>query len=155
LLDRRANKYLETQGLRAPEQCGFRSQHSCADHHFALDHIIRKTQAAGHKLFATFVDFRKAFDSVPRERLLARLNRLGFHGNFLRLLRNMYDSSHVQFLIDGQLTPTIRTHRGVLQGDPFSPTLFGIVIDEVIERLGADTTTRVPTLNGRRTFALL
>jgi hypothetical protein len=155
LLDRRANTYLEARGLRAPQQCGFRPQRSCADHHLTLDHIIQTTRAAGHKLFATFIDFRKAFDSVPRERLLARLNRLGFHGNFLRLLKNMYDSSHVQFLIDGQLTPSIRTHRGVLQGDPFSPTLFGIVIDEVIERLGADTSTRVPTLNGQRVFALL
>jgi hypothetical protein len=65
IMQQRASQYLESHQLRVPEQCGFRRQRSCADQLFVLDHIIRKYQAQGIKITALFVDFRKAFDSVP------------------------------------------------------------------------------------------
>jgi hypothetical protein len=57
----RANTYLEQRQLRAPEQCGFRRQRSCADQLFLLQHLVSKYQQQGKKVYALFVDFCKAF----------------------------------------------------------------------------------------------
>jgi hypothetical protein len=69
--------------------------------------------------------------------MVERLIALGFGGNFMRVLASMYRKSCIQFLVDGKLTPSIPTHKGVLQGDPFSPTLFGVYIDTIMDRLRA------------------
>ena len=38
-----------------------------------------------------FLDFAKAFDSVPHERLLLKLNALGVNGNLLNWIRSFFD----------------------------------------------------------------
>jgi sorting nexin-29 len=135
VLHSRADSYLEQQHLRVAEQCGFRRQRSCSDQLFVLDHVVRKYQQAGKRVYAMFVDFRKAFDSIPRELMFQRLAQLGFSPRYLGLLRAMYSSSRVSFSVGGNLSDPVSTSTGVLQGDPLSPTLFGVYIDCVISHL--------------------
>jgi hypothetical protein len=79
-----------------------------------------------------FADFCKGFDSVPRHLQFARLEQLGFSTQYLQLLQHMYAHAHVSFSVPGGLSQPISTDVGVLQGDPLSPTLFGVYIDCVI-----------------------
>ena len=41
-------------------------------------------------LFSCFVDFKKAFDLVPRDILLEKLLKFGINGNFFNIIRNIY-----------------------------------------------------------------
>jgi hypothetical protein len=165
----RADRYLEQQRLRVPEQCGFRRQRSCADQLFVLQHLVGKYQAPSQKLHALFVDFRKAFDSVPRDFMFQRLRQLGFSPRYLGMLESMYDTARVSFCVAGTTSDAVPTSAGVLQGDPLSPTLFGVYIDCVIHHLrrimsnlaqrpnngGGGWTPQVPQVGGQDIHGLL
>jgi sorting nexin-29 len=155
VLHNRASQYLEQQGLRAVEQSGFRRMRSCSDQLFVLDHIIRKYQQQRRRVYAMFVDFRKAFDSVPRELLFRRLEQLGFSRRYICMVQQLYAHSRVSVSAGGVLTTPVPTECGVLQGDPLSPTLFGVYIDCVIRHMQRVCRAQVPTIGAEAVHGLL
>ena len=67
---------------------------STSDLIFLLQTIIEKVVKRGKKkLYAAFIDFQKAYDTVDRDLLLARLETLGINGLFLQNIRAMYHST--------------------------------------------------------------
>jgi hypothetical protein len=123
---------------------------------YTLNHCIRKYQARGQVLLAVFVDFRKAFDSVPRNLLFACIRQLGFSEQCRRLLEHMNAHAQVSFSVHGDLTQPISTGVGVLQGDPLSPTLFGVYIDCVIQHMRSECTeVQVPMVGEQEVHDLL
>ncbi len=83
-----------------------------------------------------FVDFVKAFDTVPREMLfkvLARLSRLGFPPRIvnLRLVRVFHENVTLEVdLDDDGNSIIIKYDIGVKQGDTLAPVLFLCYIPE-------------------------
>ena len=73
VLEAELSSYAEAEGLRAPEQAGFRRAFSTIDHVFVLRCLIDGAKARKKRLYCCFVDFRKAFDTAPREKLFQRL----------------------------------------------------------------------------------
>jgi exonuclease III len=133
VMQRRAAEYLEQQRLRAPEQSGFRRQRSCTDQLFTLNHILRSSKQNKQRVFATFVDFRKAFDSLPRSLLLARLKQLGFTEQYLQVLQSVFAQARITF-----------------------PTLFGVFIDCIMTYMRARCPdVKVPTVGERLLYGLL
>jgi len=114
------------------------------DHVFVLRHLIEATQLVQDEapLFCCFVDFRKAYDMVRRDKLMERLAQLGVHGNMLQAIVQMYWSVPLVPKVAGCLGPSIDSTCGVKQGDPLSPLLFGLFIDEFEAWLKA----RLPTV---------
>ena len=53
-----------------PNQNGFRPGRSTTAHILALRRLIEEVKSKNRKASITFVDFRKAFDSVHREKML-------------------------------------------------------------------------------------
>jgi hypothetical protein len=156
VLQSRAAAYLEQQHLRVAEQCGFRRQRSCTDQLLTLDHVLRSCKQQRQKVIALFIDFRKAFDSVPRKLLFARLQQLGFPSKYMQMLSSMYEQAVVSFCAHGDLSDPVPTHVGVLQGDPLSPTLFGVFIDVIIQYISTRChDARVPTIAGQLLYGLL
>jgi hypothetical protein len=66
VLNERLSKFSPEQNLMHPSQIGFQSGHRTADHIFNLKTLIDKhiKQNKNDKIYACFVDFKKAFDSV-------------------------------------------------------------------------------------------
>ncbi len=61
---------------------------------FVLKSLINKyIKSQMFKWYCCFVDFRKAFDLVPREYLLLKLLRLGTGGKVYNVIKRMYESS--------------------------------------------------------------
>jgi hypothetical protein len=75
------------------------------------------------------VDFVKAFDTVQREALWARVIALGLHGKVLSALKAMYARVHMRVKLSGKLSAVFDSLLGVKQGDPLSPVLFGMFIE--------------------------
>jgi hypothetical protein len=90
------------------------------------------------QLYTCFVDFKKAFDTVPRDLLWQVLEGLGISGRILECLRSMYrqDQACLHHPEEG-LTPTFLCCIGVKQGCPLNPLLFGLFIDGLEKRLNA------------------
>ena len=83
--------YMETLNLCAPEQAGFRRAFSTIDHIFTLTCLIDQTKARKKKLYCCFVDFRKAFDTVPREWLFNRLKSLKILDDMIWAIYALYE----------------------------------------------------------------
>ena len=93
--------------------------------------MIEDARHRSLKVYCCFVDFRKAFDSVPREDLFQRLRDIGISTTFLTATMRLYESVLGRLREFGGLFEFIWSTNGVKQGCPLSPTLFGIYIDEL------------------------
>jgi hypothetical protein len=99
--------------------------------------LIDKTKKMNKKkLYCCFVDFKKAFDTIPRDLLWQELAEIGINGKMLCCIQSMYanDSARV-FNAEQGLTDTFQCQKGVKQGCPLSPTLFGLYIDKIETRI--------------------
>ena len=70
------------------KQRGFKKMHGTVDSIFTLKTLIdkyvkSKQQKHQNLLFSCFVDFRKAFDCIPRQKLVDKLRKEGVHRHFL------------------------------------------------------------------------
>ena len=72
ILEAKLSTYTKDVGLRVQEQTGFRRGLLTLDHIFVLRCLIDQTRIRRQRLYCCFVDFRKAFDTVPRDRLFSR-----------------------------------------------------------------------------------
>ena len=131
LLDR----MLHFKNLYCPdpkEQLGFCKGAQTNDHIFTLKTVIDKyTRKHKVRVYACFVDLRKAFDTVCRDLLLHKITCLGISGNFFNCLTDMYLNSVARIKISKLLTPNIEIGRGTEQGHPLSPDLFKIYIQKL------------------------
>ena len=132
-----------------PHQLGFRAGAQCPDHILTITTIIEKyTKKLKKRVFACFVDYRKAFDTVCREALMYKLNHLGIGGKFFDCLKNMYSNSVTRIKLIQKLSETIDVTIGTEQGHPMSPELFKIYIYDLSINLAALEDLSVPELNG-------
>ena len=84
------------------------------------------------KLYACFVDVKKAFDCTKREILFKKLlTEYGVGGNFLRTLRSMYDNHEVYVRVSEGLLQPILTKIGLKQGFGISLILLNFFIDKI------------------------
>ena len=113
-------------------QIGYKQNSRTSDHLFILKSLINKTvNCEKQKLYTCFVDFGKAFDTVPQVALLLKLVRNGIDGNFYRLIKDMYNKTSLTVKVDGHLSLPFASGRGVRQGDNLSPNLFKIFINDL------------------------
>ena len=90
-----------------------------------LKTLISKYLHNSKKLYVSFIDLRKAFDSVLHPALFIKLVSCGLGGNFLSVLRAMYSKIDLQVICNSRgLTEVFPSQLGVFQGDNLSPNLF-------------------------------
>ena len=131
LLQNRLNSYLENKKLLSDNQFGFRKNHRTTDNIFILKTLINKyLKLKKQKLFACFIDFTKAFDSVDRTALLYKLYKKGVGGKFYSLIKSMYSLTKYSCKDKFHCSDPFLTNIGVKQGDNLSPTLFNIFVDD-------------------------
>ena len=85
------------------------------------------------RLYACFIDFSKAFDTIWCSGLFQKLPTLGIGGNFYKVVKYMY--SNLKFIMkkDNLLSQTGNYDRGVRQGDSISPLGFNVFINDIDE----------------------
>ena len=75
--------HMRDNGLFAEEQHGFVEGRSCTTQLISTLDMWTRTLDEGHRLDAVFMDFMKAFDTVPHQRLLCKLRGYGIDGELL------------------------------------------------------------------------
>ena len=95
---------MEGNNPRAEGQAGFRPDHRTVDNVFIMQQMLEhynyqsKSDKTQRKLYACFVDFKKAFDTVDRCVLWQVLWMAGIRGRILGCIKAMYacDSAAVK-----------------------------------------------------------
>ena len=76
ILEKKISIWIESVGKRSKGQAGFRRKHSTIDHLVTLRIIMEECRNDKSNIFCFFVDFRKDFDTVPRNNPWNRLEEL-------------------------------------------------------------------------------
>ncbi|KAL1446001.1 hypothetical protein WDU94_006622, partial [Cyamophila willieti] len=117
------------------EQFGFRRNRSCQKAIAILRHDIKETlNKPKGAMYAIFIDFQKAFDSLDRQILIKSLQKIGIQGKTLRAIVNIISYNYLT-LDNGVETSKnlIKQEKGIIQGDPLSSTMFIIYVASLPE----------------------
>ncbi|UYV79876.1 hypothetical protein LAZ67_18000954 [Cordylochernes scorpioides] len=133
ILQTRLNDWMERKSILAENQAGFRKGYSCQDHIFTLISLIQMTLSRRRgKLYAFFIDLRKAFDTVPHHLLWKKIALNGLSCRFIKLIKNYYTQMTATVRWRGSFTEAIKIQAGVLQGEPLSPYLFILFLNDLV-----------------------
>lgn len=132
ILNKRVTFYVNAFDRISEAQAGFRKGYSTIDNAFVLYSLISKQLCMkGKKLYVAFVDFKKAFDSVDRYKLLVSLQNIGLNGHLFSAIASIYKSVKASVRDQGMTTDAFDCPMGVRQGCKLSPILFSIFINEL------------------------
>ena len=134
-MNKRLQKYLETNNILAEEQNGFRVGRSCIDHIFVMCTVLRNRKMLGKETFLCFIDYKKAFDSVDRNLLLYKLSSIGISGHMYKAISSLYSNPKSRVILQDYSTEYFDCPVGVKQGDCLSPTLFAIFINNLASEI--------------------
>ena len=93
---------------------------------------MQHASRSGLPYFQVFLDLRKAYDTLDRDRTMAILEAYGVGPNIRNYLRWVWDNLVLVPKSGGYFGSPFPSHRGTLQGDCFSPDGFTIVVDCVL-----------------------
>lgn len=119
-------------------QRGFKKMDGCLANTLTLHQIIRdhRDRAAPHTIIS--LDLRKAFDTVSHSSILRALRGYGVHAKVIEYVAANYREVTTTISTPEGQTGAIELNRGVKQGDPMSPALFNLVIDEWLRSAPTD-----------------
>ena len=134
LLQSRIQDHCNKYNLINKNQIGFKSSYRTADHLLTLRSVVKKYVTIGKKkLFACFIDFKKAFDSVWHEGLFHKLFSNGISNNILNLVKDIYSKTKCAVKVGDGRTNFFNFTKGVRQGCPLSAILFNMYVNDIFE----------------------
>ncbi|KAF2352240.1 Reverse transcriptase domain [Trinorchestia longiramus] len=131
LLKVRITKHFNDQNLITGTQHGFREKRICLTNLFdffgEVNHIYDRTKAVN----LVYLVFQKAFDKVPHERLMAKVEAHGIRCNYSQWIRNWFTGRTQRVVIHDQASDSALVTSGVPQGSVLNLLLFIIYINDL------------------------
>ena len=113
----RLHQFIEANNILVENQAGFRAGYSTTDYIFVLNALTEILKTKKMKLFCSFIDFSKAFDSVWRVGLWRKLISKNINGKKFNVIYNMYTGITSCVSYNGDRSTYFPCLRGVRQGE--------------------------------------
>ena len=116
-------------------QGGFRKGIGCMMTSFLFKESVQFARENNSKLYACFLDVRKAFDNVWHEALLVKLYKTGIDLYLFKAIFNLYQDMSSCVRSNGFTSDWFPVLQGTQQGGVLSPYMYLIFINDLIDRL--------------------
>jgi hypothetical protein len=135
-------------------QFGFQKGKSIIDCMFVLHSIITKVLNSKEKLYCIFIDYELCFDKIDRSFLWQKLLQQRTSSKIVKALQSMYTTVKSCIRFKGTYSPFFESHIGLKQGDPSSPLLFMLFVNDITENINTNL-EGIFTINEIKIFLLL
>lgn len=135
MIAERLKWFLKEYQIIHPCQSGFRSDRSTLDNILALHDDIYRNIQNKRTVVTVFLDIERAYDTVWRKGLLAKLFALGLRGRFLRWTSAFLSQRTFQVRVGSELSGTFDVENGIVQGSVLSPILFTLMINDLPDNI--------------------